>query len=66
MPDEQKSLGEQPKPLGEIELGLSVAQATAIVQEFDALWLAAAFYGKKKQKELLRLRNTLEEAVKTR
>jgi hypothetical protein len=51
-------------PLGDLEIGLTVEQARAIVQEFDALWLAAAWYGKKKQKELLKLRNTLAHTVR--
>lgn len=43
---------EKAEPLGEIEIGLSVEQATAIVREFDALWQHSNIHGKKKMKQL--------------
>lgn len=57
---------DQPAPLGEIELGLTVEQARAIVREYDALWQAASWYGKKQMQELVRLRNTLDHHMRTR
>lgn len=48
---------EKAEPLGEIEIGLSVEQATAIVREFDALWQHSNIHGKKKVKQLWGLRN---------
>lgn len=46
-------------PLGDIEVGLTVDQAAAIVQEFDALWSHSNFLGKRAVKHLRTLRDTL-------
>ncbi len=54
---------EKAEPLGEIEIGLSVEQATAIVREFDTLWQHSNVHGKKKVVRLWGLRNQLAEAV---
>jgi len=54
---------EKAEPLGEIEIGLSVEQATAIVREFDALWQHSNIHGKKKVKQLWGLRNQLTKEV---
>lgn len=51
------------EPLGEIEVGLSIEQATAIVREFDRLWQHSNIHGKKKVKQLGDIRNQLAQAV---
>jgi hypothetical protein len=51
------------EPLGEIEMGFSIEQATAIVKEFDALWQHSNIHGKKKVIQLWGLRKQLAEAV---
>ncbi len=51
------------EPLGEIEIGLSIEQATAIVREFDVLWQHGNIHGKKKVKQLWGLRNQLADEV---
>jgi hypothetical protein len=53
-------------PLGDLEIGLSIQQAAAIVQEFDALWRASSWCGRKHVKELLKLRDTLAIEMRTR
>lgn len=62
----RESMDQKAEPLGEIELGLTVEQACAIVREYDALWQAASWYGKKQMKELRRLRDTLEREGESR
>jgi hypothetical protein len=46
-------------PLGAIQIGLTVAQAAAIVQEFDALWAHSNHLGKRSVNHLRTLRDTL-------
>jgi len=46
-------------PLGQIQIGLTPAQAAAIVQEFDALWAHSNHLGKRSVHHLRTLRDTL-------
>lgn len=65
MSEAMPSVADERTPVAEIELGLSIEQAWAIVQEFDVLWRAAPWYGKKHLKELLTVRNTLAHTLRT-
>lgn len=54
---------EETAPLADLEIGLSFAQAAALVKEIDALWSNSNVHGKKKVKELRTLRETLAAEV---
>lgn len=54
------------EPLGDIEIGLSLEQAEAIVKEFDALWASANGRGKRRVRFLQLLRDELAMELKGR
>ena len=59
-------MSEPTEPLGDIEVGFSLAQAAAIVREIDALWDNSNIHGKRKVKELRTLRATLAATLDER
>lgn len=50
---------DQGDPLGQIQVGFTLGQAAAIVQEFDALWAHSNHLGKRAVHHLRTLRDTL-------
>lgn len=63
---EQATQTKQIAPLADIEIGLSVEQAQAVVDELAALWCHANHDGKKKVRMLNVLSNTLIRELATK
>ena len=59
-------MSEPTEPLGDIDVGFSLAQAAAIVREIDALWRHSNHEGKRQVKELRTLRATLAATLDER
>ena len=50
-------------PLGQIQVGFTLEQAAAIVQEFDALWAHSNHLGKRSVHHMRTLRDTLTDQL---